>query len=75
MAKGADLSSEIEEHGDILLFEFTDSYYTLSKKMTAIYGWILSLHSSVQKIVVVNDDTIVNVENLERVRVSLPDQD
>ncbi|GMT04760.1 hypothetical protein PENTCL1PPCAC_26934, partial [Pristionchus entomophagus] len=65
LAKGANLEKEAEEHGDIIQFDYTDTYYTLSKKMTLTYRWFLTLPSSINKLVVTNDDTVLHVKNLK----------
>ncbi|GMT32594.1 hypothetical protein PFISCL1PPCAC_23891, partial [Pristionchus fissidentatus] len=65
VAKGANLTKEAEIHGDIMQLNYPDSYYSLSKKMTGTYRWFLSLPSSINKLVVVNDDVVLHVKNLQ----------
>lgn len=61
------LTKEANQYKDILQFDFEDSYHNLSWKMMAIYGFVLGELPNVEKIIVTNDDTIVNVTALEQV--------
>ncbi|CAJ0610572.1 unnamed protein product [Cylicocyclus nassatus] len=63
-AKGGNVKAEADKYKDILQFDFADSYYNLSLKMMAIYGFVLSEMPSVRDIIVTNDDTIVNATAL-----------
>uniref|UniRef100_A0A914P2Q9 Hexosyltransferase n=1 Tax=Panagrolaimus davidi TaxID=227884 RepID=A0A914P2Q9_9BILA len=54
-----DVESEAKEHEDILQLDFIDSYFNLTLKMMATYGYFLK-HSTVEQFMVINDDTIVN---------------
>ncbi|CAD5234560.1 unnamed protein product [Bursaphelenchus xylophilus] len=58
-----DMSLEHEQHGDILQFNFVDSYQNLTMKMMSIYRFVLE-ETSAEQIVVINDDTIVNATSL-----------
>uniref|UniRef100_A0AC34F621 Hexosyltransferase n=1 Tax=Panagrolaimus sp. ES5 TaxID=591445 RepID=A0AC34F621_9BILA len=58
-SKTDDVLAESEKHSDILQLDFIDSYFNLTLKMMATYGYILK-HSNVEQIMVINDDTIVN---------------
>uniref|UniRef100_A0A1I8BH84 Hexosyltransferase n=1 Tax=Meloidogyne hapla TaxID=6305 RepID=A0A1I8BH84_MELHA len=60
---GTELALENTEHGDILQLDFEDSYRNLSTKMMGIYSYF-TVHTNVQQIVVINDDTIVNATAL-----------
>lgn len=61
-----DLQEEHDLHGDILQFDFKDSYQNLTMKMMSIYRFVLE-QTSAQQIVVINDDTIVNSTSLIKV--------
>ncbi|KAE9549272.1 hypothetical protein FO519_007522 [Halicephalobus sp. NKZ332] len=63
--KGTDLESEAKEFNDILELDFVDSYKNLTLKMMATYSYFLR-YPSVDQIVVINDDTIVNKTALLR---------
>ncbi|CAJ0571427.1 unnamed protein product, partial [Mesorhabditis spiculigera] len=64
---GTDLRAEAGEYQDILQFKFTDGYFVLGYKMTSTYEYFLRLLPDLEEIIVLNDDTIVNVEALEKV--------
>ncbi|KAI6191842.1 Glycosyl transferase, family 31-containing protein [Aphelenchoides bicaudatus] len=53
------MTDEHLEHGDILQFDFVESYQNLTLKMMSIYRFVLE-ETSAEQIVVINDDTIVN---------------
>lgn len=55
-----DVRSEAAIYHDILQFDFNDSYYNLTLKMVSIYNYFLKEYPSVDNIIVLNDDTIVN---------------
>ncbi|KAI6205254.1 Glycosyl transferase, family 31-containing protein [Aphelenchoides besseyi] len=57
--KRMNMTEEHQEHGDVLQFDFTDSYQNLTMKMMAIYRFFIE-ETDAEQIVVVNDDTIVN---------------
>ena len=63
--KETNLKKESEEFNDILELDFVDSYKNLTLKMMATYSYFLK-YPSVEQIVVINDDTIVNKTALLR---------
>uniref|UniRef100_A0A914Y031 Hexosyltransferase n=1 Tax=Panagrolaimus superbus TaxID=310955 RepID=A0A914Y031_9BILA len=61
--KSDEVFLEAEKYADILQLDFIDSYFNLTLKMMATYGYFLK-HSNVEQIMVINDDTIVNATAL-----------
>ncbi|KAK6030643.1 hypothetical protein OSTOST_03211 [Ostertagia ostertagi] len=59
-----DVTMEANQFGDMLQFDFIDSYHNLSLKMMAIYQFVLNELPTVNDIIVTNDDTIVNATAL-----------
>lgn len=59
------LEEEDRQHGDILQFDFVDSYYNLTMKTVALLQW-MSRRCANSSLVSVDDDTVVNVGNLLR---------
>jgi hypothetical protein len=53
------MTEEHEQYGDVLQFDFIDSYQNLTLKMMSIYRFFLE-ETEAKQIVVINDDTIVN---------------
>uniref|UniRef100_A0A1I8A1F2 Hexosyltransferase n=1 Tax=Steinernema glaseri TaxID=37863 RepID=A0A1I8A1F2_9BILA len=64
------LRKEHDEFGDILQLDFVDSYFNLTLKMMAIYGYIIREKPHIQDIIVINDDTIVNGTALHQIPTS-----
>ncbi|CAI4225433.1 unnamed protein product [Auanema sp. JU1783] len=68
----SEVEIEAKKYNDILQFEFADSYHNLSWKMMAIYGFVLRELPTVQEIIVINDDTIVNATSLRTLSRPMP---
>ncbi|CAJ0947243.1 unnamed protein product, partial [Mesorhabditis belari] len=71
--KSLELNEESDEQQDVIQFDFTDSYHSLAYKMVSMYSWILEKLPKVEEILVLNDDTIVNVTAIRQLPSRDPD--
>ncbi|VDK57108.1 unnamed protein product [Gongylonema pulchrum] len=62
-----DPAHEAQTYQDIMQFDFVDSYFNLTLKMTSVYRYLLSEFPELTEIIVINDDAIVNATALRRV--------
>lgn len=54
------LQSEQQEHADLLIFPFVDSYYTMVCKSVAILRWMLENCVDAEYVIKVDDDVLIN---------------
>ncbi|VDK72881.1 unnamed protein product [Litomosoides sigmodontis] len=63
---GYDVEEEASTYQDIIQFNFVDSYFNLTLKMTLVYKYFFQELPNLQEIIAVNDDAIVNATAIKK---------